>query len=46
MDEYTDMVKYPVDHYYSGMTRYTANAFLIIKLRGALQKHAVAPHIY
>jgi propionate CoA-transferase len=36
MDEYTDMFKYLVDHYYSGMTRYTANAFLIIKLGKAL----------
>jgi propionate CoA-transferase len=46
MDEYIDMVKYLVDHYYSGMTRYTTNAFLRIKLGGALQKCDVAPHIY
>jgi len=46
MDEYIDMVKYLVDHYYSGMTSYTTNDFLRIKLGGALQKCDVAPHIY
>ena len=46
VDEYTDMVKYLVDHYYSGVTRYTTSAFLRMKLGGALQKRDVAPHIY
>jgi propionate CoA-transferase len=46
MDEYTHMVKYLVDHYYSGVTRYTTSAFLRMKLGDALQKRAVAPHIY
>jgi propionate CoA-transferase len=46
MDEYTQMVKYLVDHYYSGVTRYTTSAFLRMKLGDALQKRAVAPHIY
>jgi len=46
VDDYTDMVKYLVDHYYSGVTRYTTSAFLRMKLGGALQKRDVAPHIY
>jgi len=46
IDEYTRMVKYLVDHYYSGVTRYTTSAFLRMKLGDALQKRAVAPHIY
>ena len=46
VDEYTDMVKHLVDHYYSGVTRYTTSAFLRMKLGGALQKRDVAPHIY
>ena len=46
VDEYTDMVKYLVDRYYSGVTRYTTSAFLRMKLGGALQKRDVAPHIY
>ena len=46
MDEYTDMVKYLVDHYYTGVTRYTTSVLLRIKLGGALQKCDVVPHIY
>jgi propionate CoA-transferase len=46
VDEYTDMVKYLVDHYYSGVTRYTTSAFLRMKLGDALKKRDVAPHIY
>ena len=46
VDEYTDMVKYLVDHYYSGVTRYTTSAFLRMKLGEALQQRDVAPHIY
>jgi len=36
VDEYTDMVKYLVDHYYSGVTRFTTSTFLRMKLGGAL----------
>jgi len=46
VDEYTDMVKYLVDTYYSGVTRYTTSAFLRMKLGDALKKRDVAPHIY
>jgi propionate CoA-transferase len=46
VDEYTDMVKYLVDHYYTGVTRYTTSTFLRMKLGDALQKRDVAPHIY
>ena len=44
--EYTDMVKFLVDNYYSGVTRYTTSAFLRMKLGDALKKRDVAPHIY
>ena len=46
VDEYTDMVKYLVDNYYSGVTRYTTSTFLRMKLGDALKKRDVAPHIY
>ena len=46
VDEYTDMVKYLVDNYYSGVTRYTTSAFLRVKLGDAMQKRNVAPQIY
>lgn len=46
VDEYSDMVKFLVDNYYSGVTRYTTSAFLRMKLGDALQKRDVSPHIY
>ena len=46
VDEYTDMVKFLVDNYYSGVTRYTTSTFLRMKLGDALKKRDVAPHIY
>ena len=46
IDSYTSMVKYLVDHYYLGVTRYTTSTFLRMKLGAALQERDVAPHIY
>jgi propionate CoA-transferase len=46
IEEYTDMVKFLVDNYYSGVTRYTTSTFLRMKLGDALKKRDVAPHIY
>ncbi len=46
LDEYTDMVKYLVDNFYSGVSRYTTSTFLRMKLGDALKKRDVAPHIY
>ena len=46
VDDYTAMVKFLVDNYYSGVTRYTTSTFLRLKLGDALKKRDVAPHIY
>jgi len=46
VDEYTEMVKFLMDHYYLGATRYTTSTFLRVKLGNALEGRAVAPHIY
>jgi propionate CoA-transferase len=46
VDAYTDMVKYLVDTYYTGVSRYTTSTFLRMKLGDALKKRDVAPHIY
>jgi len=46
VDPYTDMVKFLMDNYYSGATRYTTSAFLRMKLGDALAQRGVAPHIY
>lgn len=46
VDEYTEMVKYLVNKYYTEVTRYTTSTFLRMKLGDALQKRGVKPHIY
>jgi len=46
VDEYSDMVKFLMDNYYSGVTRYTTSTFLRMKIGDALKKRDVAPHIY
>jgi propionate CoA-transferase len=46
VDEYIEMVKYVVNKYYTGVTRYTTSTFLRMKLGDALQKRGVKPHIY
>ncbi|WP_290652169.1 acyl CoA:acetate/3-ketoacid CoA transferase [Aquisalimonas sp.] len=46
LDTYTDMVKWLMDHYYCGVTRYTTGAFLRMKLGELLEQRDVAPHIY
>ena len=42
----SEVLAHLVDHYYSGVTRYTTSTFLRMKLGDALQKRDVAPHIY
>ncbi|VFQ46669.1 acyl CoA:acetate/3-ketoacid CoA transferase [Desulfoluna butyratoxydans] len=46
MEPYTAMVKHIVATYYSGVTRYTTSTFLKVKLKDALSRRGVAPHIY
>ena len=46
VDEYINMVKYLLEHYYTGATRYTTSTFLRMKLGEALQQRNVAPHVY
>lgn len=46
IDAYAGMVHQLVSKYYHDVTRYTTSAFLRVKLGDALQKRAVAPHIF
>ena len=46
IDEYSAMVRDLADRFYSGVTRYTTSGFLRTKLGDALNRRAVAPHIY
>ncbi|HUO54110.1 MAG TPA: acyl CoA:acetate/3-ketoacid CoA transferase, partial [Rhodoblastus sp.] len=46
LDSYSAMVRGLMDHYYSGVSRYTTSGFLRMKLGEALEKSGVAPHIF
>ena len=46
IDDYSAMVSDLAQRFYSGATRYTTNGFLRAKLGEALDRRAVAPHIY
>jgi propionate CoA-transferase len=46
IDEYCAMVSRVVEQFYSGVTRYTSSSFLKTKLGNALNRRALAPHIY
>ncbi|MCG8617688.1 MAG: acyl CoA:acetate/3-ketoacid CoA transferase [Desulfobacterales bacterium] len=46
MDDYVDMVQFLVKTFYSGVTRYTTNAFYRMKLGDALQRRNIDPQIY
>ena len=46
IEDYIAMVKGVVERHYHGVTRYTSNTFLRVKLGEALEKGSVAPHLY
>jgi propionate CoA-transferase len=46
LDEYSAMVRGLMDHFYSGVSRYTTSGFLRMKLGESLERRGVAPHIF
>jgi propionate CoA-transferase len=46
LDEWAEMVRYLMERYYTGVSRYTTNGFMQMKLGETLQSHGVAPHIF
>ena len=46
LDEYSAMIRGLMDHYYSGVSRYTTSGFLRMKLGESLERRGVAPHIF
>ena len=46
LDEYSAMVRGLMDHFYSGVSRYTTSGFLRMKLGESLEQRGVAPHIF
>jgi propionate CoA-transferase len=46
LDEYSAMVRGLMDHFYTGVSRYTTSGFLRMKLGESLEQRGVAPHIF
>jgi len=45
-DYYAEMIQYMLENYYLTTTRYTTSAFLRLKLKEALSKRGIAPHVF
>lgn len=45
-DDYAAMIEYMLEHHYASTTRYTTSAFMRLKMKEALAKRGVQPHIY
>jgi len=46
LDAYSDMVHGLMARFYSGVSRYTTNGFMRMKLGEVLSRHGVAPHLF
>jgi propionate CoA-transferase len=46
LDDYAEMIQYMVEHYFAKTTRYGTSAFLRLKMKEALSKRGIAPHIF
>jgi len=45
-DDYAEMIQYLIDHHYATTTRYATSAFLRLKMKEALSKRGIAPHVF
>jgi propionate CoA-transferase len=45
-DDYAEMIQYLLEHHYEKTTRYATSAFLRLKMKEALNKRGIAPHIF
>ena len=45
-DDYVEMIQYLIEHHYATTTRYATSAFLRLKMKEALSKRGIAPHVF
>ncbi|MDZ4842198.1 MAG: malonate decarboxylase subunit alpha [Hyphomicrobium aestuarii] len=45
-DDYADMIAFMADHHYASTARYTTSAFMRMKMKEALSKRGLRPHIF
>ena len=46
VDDYADMDRYMLEHYYTTITRYATSAFMRMKLDRAFSERDIAPHVF
>ncbi len=46
VDDYADMDRYMLEHYYTTITRYATSAFMRMKLDQAFSERDIAPHVF
>jgi len=45
-DDYADMIAFMAEHHYASTARYTTSAFMRMKMKEALSKRGLRPHIF
>ncbi len=45
-DRYAEMIEYMLEHHYATTTRYSTSTFMRVKMREALSKRGLQPHIF
>ncbi|MGE0053179.1 MAG: acyl CoA:acetate/3-ketoacid CoA transferase [Hyphomicrobium sp.] len=45
-DDYAEMIEYMLENHYVSTTRYTTSAFMRLKMKEALSRRGLQPHIY
>jgi len=45
-DDYAEMIQYMLENHYVSTTRYTTSAFMRLKMKEALSRRGLLPHIY
>jgi len=45
-DDYAEMIQYMMEHYYSTTARYATSAFARLKMKEALAKRGLQPHVF
>jgi propionate CoA-transferase len=45
-DDYAEMIHYMMEHYYSSTARYATSAFARLKMKEAMTKRGLSPHVF
>ena len=45
-DDYAEMIQYMMEHYYSSTARYATSAFARLKMKEAMTKRGLSPHVF